>query len=291
MSVRISEPHKLDVSMFARLAASWGISQEQIDATPEAEGEPMMLHADYDERQLLSPERRREASYQPVACTGTLRIQPHAPKAPVWEAKCDGCGFHFGFNAGTVDHADLRAARRERARIPQIFIAKPFAPDEGNAPARRLIRQWLGQRREDLLPAPALWGHTGVGKSHLLASAAEALIDRGHQVLFWVVEHLLDELQGDFESGSLWRELREIELLILDDLGAQRETDWRRDRVDALVDARYSTARPLLLSTNFPPKIWDELFGPRTASRLRGMTVSVEHRGPDRRQAKLGLPA
>ena len=106
---------------------------------------------------------------------------------------------------------------------------------------------------------------------------------------FRPIAALLDELQEAFgddrEHRRVWQRATTVDVLALDDVGAEQATDWRQERLARLVDERYQQNRPVLLATNFPPAAWEEMLGARTVSRLQGMTMPMELTGSDRRVA------
>jgi hypothetical protein len=73
------------------------------------------------------------------------------------------------------------------------------------------------------------------------------------------------------------------DVLALDDLGAERPTDWALDRLSTLVDARYAAGRPILAATNLPVEEWHDAYGDRVASRLVEMTEPTLVGGVDLR--------
>jgi DNA replication protein DnaC len=102
---------------------------------------------------------------------------------------------------------------------------------------------------------------------------------RDHGVRFARVGDLLDLLQRGYDNGLYYELLQECQscrLLVLDDLGHQRETPWRVEMVDRIIDARYMGGRWTVITTNLPG---DQL-PPRIASRLRdrstGFVAAIE---------------
>ena len=105
--------------------------------------------------------------------------------------------------------------------------------------------------------------------------------------MFTAVRLLLRDLQrfdNDVVRGQAWERAVTVPVLALDDLGAERVTDWRLDQIADLVDERWQAERPIVVASNFPPKLWRDAVEERTASRLAGMTFPVELCGRDRRQ-------
>jgi len=104
-----------------------------------------------------------------------------------------------------------------------------------------------------------LHGAPGTGKTHLAVGILrELLMEKGARVLFWEQRELLKALQGTFDAGSARSESQVIgpvldaEVLVLDDLGAGRTTEWARDVLHEIISHRYNNQLPLILTTNCP---------------------------------------
>lgn len=137
-----------------------------------------------------------------------------------------------------------------------------------------------------------LVGGVGVGKTHLLARTGWHLIHgqerRGQSpVRYWNWPELLEAAKGTFDGNGTNPISRALEQpwLILDDLGAERPTDFALDALARVVEYRYRNELPLLAATNVEPHRWKVRFGERVASRMRGMLRTVYVSGEDRRGA------
>ena len=130
---------------------------------------------------------------------------------------------------------------------------------------RQHVEEWTAQ--------PSGWlvmvGETGVGKTHLAAAAAAQRLHAGDSVCFAVVPELLDALRASYSRGdvsfeALFAFVKNVDLLVLDDLGAQQTTDWANDKIYQLCGYRYTRALSTVITMNDLP---DE-FPPRLASRI-----------------------
>jgi len=119
-----------------------------------------------------------------------------------------------------------------------------------------------------------LTGGYGVGKTHLAAAIGNAALDREVPVYFAVIGDLLDTLRATFDRerdgvsfDTLFRQVKEIPLLVMDDLGTEKESEWAREKIFQILDWRYSRALPTVLTSNRPEAQID----PRVISRAKGM--------------------
>lgn len=142
-----------------------------------------------------------------------------------------------------------------------------------------------------------LMGPCGVGKTHLAVSALKALVERGHEALFYDYRELLKEIQASYNRESQATEMDvlepvlKIEVLMLDDLGASKPSAWALETVGHILNARYNEKRVTLLTTNYldePDRPGEERLadriGQRIRSRLYEMCRTVQIVAPDFRK-------
>lgn len=145
------------------------------------------------------------------------------------------------------------------------------------------LRQWAGEPDGRNL---VVFGPVGVGKTHTAMAACRALIDaRSTSLMFCPVVELLDDLRPGGTEGALVCVMN-AEILVLDDLAAERATDWTAERLYALVNRRWMEKRPVVATTNLEPSDLAGALGERMYSRLVGGAVSVRLSGRDRRRAR-----
>lgn len=101
-----------------------------------------------------------------------------------------------------------------------------------------------------------LMGNSGTGKTHLAVSALRVLMERGHQVLFYDYSDLLKALQSSYSNSSvsessILETVIGVEILLIDDLGASKPSEWTREIVGHVLNKRYSDNRTTLLTTNY----------------------------------------
>jgi len=146
---------------------------------------------------------------------------------------------------------------------------------------RSFVREFPATDCQGLLLA----GDAGSGKTHLAVAALKAIIDKGHEGVFFDYQNLLDRIRSTYDktSGSgdreAYRSAMECGVLLLDDLGSHRVTEWVEDIVTSIITNRYNNRRPLIVTTNLDPKGGKELIkrslpeviGMRASSRLAEM--------------------
>ena len=139
-----------------------------------------------------------------------------------------------------------------------------------------------------------LMGGYGCGKTHLAAAIANYQLEQGRRMLFVTAPDLLDHLRSSFglspyddESySSRFEEVRDVPLLILDDLGIESPTPWAMEKLYQIVNHRYNARMPTVITTNHT---LDEL-EMRLRSRLSDLAVSeqVTITAPDYRRGVSG---
>ena len=99
-----------------------------------------------------------------------------------------------------------------------------------------------------------LFGNVGTGKSYAAGCIANALIDKEVSVLMAGVSDVVNRMQGNFgaDRDSYMTSLTRSELLILDDLGAERNTSFGKERVFDVINRRRLTGKPMIITTNIP---------------------------------------
>jgi DNA replication protein DnaC len=170
------------------------------------------------------------------------------------------------------------------------------------------VRDFPGATEKGVL----LMGPSGVGKTHLAVAALKELLRRGHQGLFCDYRELLKEIQASYNPASestemkILEPIRSSEVLVLDDLGASKPSDWVRDIVGIVLNARYNERRTTIITTNYHDNpaaegeatrlpsgklampvredSLDQRIGTRMRSRLFEMCRTIEILAPDFRR-------
>ena len=188
---------------------------------------------------------------------------------------CGGTGWKIIERAGLSGAEPCRCAEEARAGARQDNSGIPpnyarasldnFQIPQDNPVARTGLGTVLMQVRSFVREFPTpdhpgllLVGGTGTGKTHLAVAALKALIEKGHEGLFVDYQNLLERIRLGYDktSGISDREAYgpalEVEVLLLDELGAHRMSDWVEDTITAIVTYRANHKKPLIATTNLP---------------------------------------
>ena len=145
------------------------------------------------------------------------------------------------------------------------------------------ITEWATDSRGRNL---VMFGPVGTGKSYTAVAAVRPACAAGLEVQFLPVDELLDLLRPGGPEGALY-DLARIDRLIIDDVGAERATDWTADRLAALINRRWLEERPTVATTNLDPDALRAALGERTFSRLVGNdAVLLRLSGDDQRRRR-----
>jgi DNA replication protein DnaC len=234
--------------------------------------------------------------------------------APAVCQRCFGTGYEVipGKGARRCECREHNQTRKllEAARIPRRYrdAAPPRkdpcslqnyypAPNNGSQLkafnyAFRLVREYPAVERGLLF-----MGTVGVGKTHLSVAILRGLIERGFPCLFYEFGSLLKEIQDSYSKVSHTSELGllapvyQAEVLVLDELGASKPTDWVRDTMMQIINTRYNDKKLTIFTTNYldarraaSDETLEDRIGVRLRSRLFEMCKTVAIEGEDYRR-------
>jgi DNA replication protein DnaC len=187
------------------------------------------------------------------------------------------------------------------ARIPQRYARcdmASFEPDtDSQREAYRLARGFV-----EAFPVVdrglLLYGRHGVGKTHLAVGILKAAIrDKGARGYFFETRELLKLVRDTYNRSvdetemDVLAPVLKADLLVLDDLGAERTSDWVQETLGLVVNTRYNERRPTIFTSNLTdpadntePNSFMYQLGARTRSRLLEMCNWVEMQGVDIRE-------
>jgi DNA replication protein DnaC len=225
--------------------------------------------------------------------------------------ECDGSGFVIDEGTNTASDCRCRAGRIAMARtrhlegrIPRRYQGVSFERPPVSDIARiapeqiRVIRRYVHTIEDGLDAGRGLWlvGDVGTGKTTLAMLVSKAALEAGRSVAIYSLPRLLNLIREtiDSDEGKLdfLDRLAIVDLLHIDDLGAEHQTDWVLEQLYSIVNARYEAQRAILATTNLTPEKLAEQIGPRTVSRLQEICEEpLAFFGEDKRRREFELIA
>jgi len=237
------------------------------------------------------------------------RNEPFAARAcPL--GVCDGSGWILG-PEDVARECECRGQRLKRGRVRGVASVIPpryrgvsfdrppvsdMARDLETKAAVREIRRFVDELDPRLDAGRGLWlfGDTGTGKTTLAMLVSKAALEAGRSVAIYSLPKLLARIRRTYDSEpggdsylAFFERLTSVDLLHIDDLGAEKRSDWVLEQLYALINERYETERSVVVTTNLPHEQLEEQIGGRTVSRLSQICDEVACFGADRRYGRV----
>ena len=198
--------------------------------------------------------------------------------------RCDGNGFVIDEATNTATDCTCRPlrisrakARRLEARLPQRYrdvAFDRFPVTEMPAPVVQTVRRFTHDIDRNLDEGRGIWfmGDVGTGKTTLAMLVSKAALAAGRTAAIYSLPRLLNVVRDAIgsEEGKLelLDRLATVDLLHLDDVGAESSSDWVLEQLYSIVNTRYEEERSLVVTTNLEPDELAEQIGSRTVSRI-----------------------
>src|SRR5438270_340617 len=214
---------------------------------------------------------------------------------------CDGSGLLYDEASNTAYDCRcrrqiiaMRKARSLSAVIPRRYhdVAFDRYPVTEIDPAIvAATRRFAGRIDERLEAGRGLWfmGPVGTGKTALAMLVSKAAIEAGRSVAIYSLPRLLNEIRDTHRAErshvDLLDRLTAVDLLHVDDVGAERTTDWVLEELYSIVNARYEDQRSMVITTNLDRAELCGQISERTVSRLTEMCLQLPLHGEDARIA------
>jgi DNA replication protein DnaC len=220
--------------------------------------------------------------------------------------RCDGSGW-VEETDDTASPCECRERRIAQARtrgvrsvLPPKYqgvgFDRPPIAEMALDPQRRVvleaIRAYIDELDRHIAEGRGLWleGDVGTGKTTLAMLVSKRAIEGGHSVAIYSLPRLLSRIRRTYDGAAgelsyleFFERLTSVDLLHIDDLGAENRTDWVLEQLYAIVDERYATNRPMIVTTNLAFEQLEEQIGGRTVSRLVEMCEKLPMFGDDQR--------
>ncbi len=132
-----------------------------------------------------------------------------------------------------------------------------------------------------------LYGSVGTGKTFAACEVANALIDKGYPVLVTNFARIINALQATFEKQEYIDSFNRFSLLVIDDLGIERNTEFAKEQVYNIIDSRYRVGLPMIITTNLSIdkiKKPDDIENGRIYDRILERCFPIEITGQSRRR-------
>ena len=222
-----------------------------------------------------------EAKRSTVMCCGTSFVVPAPCRCKRERLEAEEAAERTAVNERH------RAAAFNDARLRNVRFGLDDSPESTpSQTARRYAEEFDPAQNKWLL----LYGQCGTGKSFLAACIANAVIDNGYSVRFTSISEIESRLWTAYDKSEVYAQLRRYDLLIIDDLCAERQTEYMNEIAYNVIDTRYRCGKPVIVTANLTGQQLmhpDTLDRQRIYSRIYESSQPVAMTGNDRRQQAL----
>ena len=211
--------------------------------------------------------------------------------------KCEGIGMYLHPDGG-MTHCDCHHNERKRilmrnAGFPVKHVGSTVSGYSPENESERIVKQVVTAWVKNFQRGGTglyLYGAAGTGKTHLLVAIGKAIIDlHGPEVFYASAADLVARTKAQFGKPDLdyenpFDEAAEAEVLLLDDIGAEKPSEWLLAEMYRLFNTRYNNGRTTLLTSNVPLDVFEQSYDARIADRIHEMCQVLHCDGPSRRR-------
>lgn len=179
---------------------------------------------------------------------------------------------------------------RKQSNLGKRFSTRTFGnfdPSQ-NGRAYEICKRYVEKKIYDTEKCGLiLCGNYGTGKTHLAASIANYAVENGIPTLFDTYGGHLEKLKAEFNQSEAPKYLdlmRNVDMLILDDVGKEKQTEWSQSIMFDIINHRYENMKPIIITSNFSNIELERYFGEACYSRLVETCYVVVTQGDDYRQ-------
>ena len=215
---------------------------------------------------------------------------------------CDGSGWILG-PEDVARPCECRSRMVAKARlrgIDSVIPAKYRGVSFDRPPVTRIddfvvkrVRDYCAVLGENLDSGRGMWffGNSGTGKTTLAMLISRTALEAGRSVAIYSLPKLLSRIRQTYDAeigeqsySQFFERLANVDLLHIDDLGAEKKTEWVLEQLYAIVNARYEEERSVVITTNLERDALAAQITERTVSRLEEMCTLVPLYGEDARK-------
>lgn len=192
----------------------------------------------------------------------------------------------------TMNNEEIERSRKMALKDPE-FRNHNFANDDGSVPKMKECRMYATDFENNLKRGSGIlmYGPCGTGKSYAAEAIANRLIDNGFPVMITNFGKIAEAIMASTfeERGYFYSSLTKYPLIVIDDLGVERETEFMMEVMNRVIDERVRSAKPMIITTNFTS---EEMKNPRSDdwarifSRITSCCYPMKFEGDDKRKVK-----
>lgn len=167
-------------------------------------------------------------------------------------------------------------------------VNQKYKTDKGNIDAYNVAMEYANKFNKETSIGLYIYGLVGVGKSLLAKRVMAIAINNGYSGYITTITNLMNDIKKDINNlrDDTMRKCLDVDLLVIDDIGTEKTTDWQSEQLFLLIDKRFDSKKPIIYTSNL--KLDDivnkyDVHG-RIYSRISGATKLLEIKGADKRK-------